>query len=137
MIEDVRLTGRGEGSKIHAHVTLFHTISGDRINKSGSNRGVSPRERAFIPEISRRRKKKIPRWMERRRRRGGRIRYPKGRVSTERERERNVNYPCSSHIPFYVSRAINSEGESAKGEEAGEEQFLHGLPRGSSLALRG
>lgn len=52
-------------------------------------------------------------------------------------RERDVNYPCSSHIPFYVSRAINSEGESAKGEEAGEEQFLHGLPRGSSLALRG
>lgn len=58
-------------------------------------------------------------------------------LNRERERERNVNYPCSSHIPFYVSRAINSEGESAKGEEAGEEQFLHGLPRGSSLALRG
>ena len=75
---------------------------------------------------------------KKRKRKNRRIRFDGPRCRGEsQQRERDVNYPCSSHIPFYVSRAINSEGESAKGEEAGEEQFLHGLPRGSSLALRG
>ena len=45
------------------------------------------------------------------------------KTSKSQGREKTWIIRCSSHIPFYVSRAINSEGESAKGRRLARSSF--------------
>lgn len=109
-------------------VTLFYTASiDDRINKSASNRSGQFRIHGLQGESSGISwKQPYPRSARKEKGKGTLVpRTPPPAPFTTPPAtllhpfrvpaERDVNYPRSLHIPFYVSSAINRKGESAKG----------------------